>query len=551
MAKSDAPPLLGCAESTKFGSKAGKVGLKNLGNTCFMNTGLQCLAHIEPLAAHFLNGDFKQEMGSKTQKKGKGELAKTFADLIRTIWQSEKPVYDPRTFRQMLKRTAPHLMDSDEQQDVQEFLAFCIDGLHEDLSRISKAPPPLSEDQEKEDETLQQREGDDFGAALAWLRHLERERSFLVDLLQGQLRSTLTCRTCGHTSRRYDPFLYLSLPVAKNMSQVTDALSKYLEPEELTGDERWHCDSCKKKVDATKKIDLWNLPAVLVLHLKRFEFDAKNQQFQKTDNRLNMKLHDVDLSSFCSSEQRDGASYSVACVANHSGSYEDGHYTATCKVGNKGAWHHFSDSQVKAHSGRGVVTKETYVIFLVRNQLNSDGSRIQPARSQKQPIKLRRQDLMKPEDWPHPEESVAAVLNATTGRRSADVTPPKDKDSPPRAANAKASRASMAKTTPSRAKISPKASPKAANEESKQASSEPQKPAPAVPKQTVIQQLLKGITKQSEKPLAATPDAKRKAEGESSVSSDVAASPRPVKQQRTLDSLFHNVPLRGSTPILN
>eukprot|EP00933_Yihiella_yeosuensis_P073593 TRINITY_DN82304_c0_g1_i1.p1 TRINITY_DN82304_c0_g1~~TRINITY_DN82304_c0_g1_i1.p1 ORF type:complete len:471 (-),score=84.71 TRINITY_DN82304_c0_g1_i1:145-1557(-) len=404
----------GCHDRVKFGSRAGRVGLKNLGNSCFMNAGLQCLLHVEPLVAYFLNQEYKQEVNKTSPLSYKGELAKAFGDLVRSTWQSEQKAFDPRTFRRMIAQKAPHLIDGDE-QDVQEFLAFCIDGLHEDLNRVPKPPKALSKDEDKADEKLSATHGDDFAAALGWLRHLQRDKSFLVDLLQGQLRSSLTCSKCSYTSKRFDPFLYLSLPVAKSMTQVTDAIAQYLEAEHLTGDEQWHCEKCKKKVDATKKIDLWKLPPVLVLHLKRFEFDPKTQKFEKTDNRLNMKLQGLDLQEFCSSPQRDGSIYNVAGVANHSGVYGNGHYTATCRTGGRGSgtWYHFCDSNVKEYSGRHVVTRESYVIFLVRNQDVKQMSKSEKSSHSRITPLMRRQCLSRPDAWPHSEESVVQVLKAT------------------------------------------------------------------------------------------------------------------------------------------
>mmetsp|Transcript_32975 Transcript_32975/g.87139 ORF Transcript_32975/g.87139 Transcript_32975/m.87139 type:complete len:497 (+) Transcript_32975:67-1557(+) len=417
------PLVPGCAQGVKFSSRAGKVGLKNLGNTCFMNAGLQCLCHIEPLVAYFLNGDFEEDVNVTSPLSNRGALAKAFAELQRALWQSEQSVHNPCALHRKLTQWAPHLFESYQQQDVQEFLAFCLDGLHEDLNRVAKPPPPISEKQEQEDERLAELHGQEFAAALTWCRHLERGKSFFVDLLQGQLRSSLTCLTCGHTSRRFDPFLYLSVPVTKDMSNVTDAISKYLEKEVLEGDEKWHCEKCKRKVSASKKIDLWKLPPVLVLHLKRFDFDAKTQKFEKTENRLNMKLSSLDLTEFCSSDQRDGATYSVTCVANHSGAFGSGHYTATCRVGGPGpsSWHYFNDSTVTPmKDGRSVVTRETYVIFLVRDgdpgdiAVRSSGSSGRGRRSApSRKVILRRQTLSAPGNWPHPEALVSAVLSAT------------------------------------------------------------------------------------------------------------------------------------------
>lgn len=415
-------PVLNCGPSVRFSRRAGKVGLRNLGNTCFMNAGLQCLSHIEPLAAHFLSKRFESESNPSNPLGCKGELANAFGDLQQALWLSEQGAYDPKRLRARLAKIAPHLFESGDQEDVQEFLAFCLDGLHEDLNRVSVRPPPVSAAQELEDARVGAELGEECAAALAWLRHLQQGRSFLVDLLQGQLRSRVTCLRCGHASRRFDPFLYLSLPVTKAMTQVTDAISKYSEEESLTGDDQWHCERCRMKVDATKKIDLWKLPPVLCLHLKRFEFDSKTSEFVKTENRLSMKLSLLDLQEFCSSPQRDGAIYDVICVANHSGPYGSGHYTAACRVGglSKGTWHLFDDSRVTQLEGRNIVTRETYVIFLVRSSEQSC-SRSSAARARQAPT-VRRQTLSRPQCWPHPTAEVTAALSAagcvTTGDES-------------------------------------------------------------------------------------------------------------------------------------
>merc|ERR1719330_2198165 len=176
----------------------GQVGLRNLGNTCFMSAGLQCLCHLEPLTAYFLKGRFEEEVNFTNPLGCKGELAKAFAELQRSLWQQEQNIYDPRALHQKLMEFAPHLFENFEQQDVQEFLAFCLDGLHEDLNRVCKRPAPITDAQLKEDERLGAEHGEEFAATLAWYRHLERDKSFLVDLMQGQLRSSLTCHQCGH-----------------------------------------------------------------------------------------------------------------------------------------------------------------------------------------------------------------------------------------------------------------------------------------------------------------------------------------------------------------
>jgi len=152
---------------------------------------------------------------------------------------------------------------------------------------------------------------------------------------------------------------------------------------------------CKKKVDAKKKIDLWKLPQVLLIHLKRFEYDLSSGDFLKIDNHLSMPL-ELDLTQYCSSAQRDGALYEVACIANHSGQFDRGHYTATCRVSGSGrsnttslesGWYHFDDEHVNRVDEKDVVDPRAYVIFLTR--------------SGDQPSIANHQTVTRPDLWPH------------------------------------------------------------------------------------------------------------------------------------------------------
>lgn len=384
-------PLCG-ADGLDFAESAGKVGLKNLGNSCFMNAGLQCLSHLEPFVAFFLTGKYREELKcADAESTGGGGLASAFAQLQVELWQKQQLCFSPRAFRAEFARRAPYLTEGSRQQDVQEFLAICLDGLHEDLNLALPLQRAKEDTEQREPEEVND-EGymgsrEEIAAALSWIRHLELGKSFLVDLLQGQLRSSLTC-ACGERSRRFDAFLYLSVPIGRGMTRITDAVERFLEEEMLEGDERWYCPRCKEKVDARKKFDLWKLPPVLVLHLKRFEFDVSTQRFGKVSAPLSAPLT-LDLSPYVSSPQREHATYDIVAVADHLGQFGSGHYTATCRLATtKGnTWLRFSDDQVTPVLPEEVVGRNAYVIFLVRRA------------GDKQIIK--RQTVSLPEVWPH------------------------------------------------------------------------------------------------------------------------------------------------------
>jgi len=378
-------------------SRGGRVGLANLGNTCFMNAGLQCLSHIEPMGAYFLTGMYREEINDKNTFGTGGHLARAFAKLQEQLWQKNSKTHSPKPLHSTLGRFAPHLVDGYQQQDAQEFLAYLLDGLHEDLNLVKERPPSgtlgTTEDEDfaadEEQRKIEEEKGEEYVAAMAWMTHLARHKSILVDLFQGQLRSMVTCTVCGKVSKTFDPYLYMSLPVNDEMKSLEDAMQLFLAEETLSGDEQWRCNRCKQRVDARKKIDIWKLPPVLVIHLKRFEYDTRSQRFRKIQASLKSSLT-IDLSDWVQTESKESLIYNVQCVANHSGSFGSGHYTAMCRHPIDGKWYNFNDGSVEEVKDESkVLTSKAYVLFLVRT--GSSGNEEE----------VFRQTLSHPELWPH------------------------------------------------------------------------------------------------------------------------------------------------------
>ncbi|KAF7818874.1 ubiquitin carboxyl-terminal hydrolase 8-like [Senna tora] len=188
----------------------GLAGLQNLGNTCFMNSAIQCLVHTPKLVDFFL-GDYRKEINYENPLGMNGELALAFGDLLRKLWVPGARTVAPRTFKTKLANFAPQFSGYN-QHDSQELLAFLLDGLHEDLNRVKRKPYHEVKDADgRPDEEV---------AEEYWHNHLARNDSIIVDLCQGQFRSTLVCPTCKKVSITFDPFMYLSLPLPSTIMRT-------------------------------------------------------------------------------------------------------------------------------------------------------------------------------------------------------------------------------------------------------------------------------------------------------------------------------------------
>ena len=183
----------------------GRCGLENLGNTCFMNSMLQCMGNTTIFTEYFLRNKHCNDINTENVLGSQGRLARTYAALIQQMWSGQNASVSPYDMKGIIGEISPQFQGY-RQHDAQELLNFLLDGLHEDLNIVKKKP--YVEDKDPEPHTP-----DEIVAAGAWSNFLLRNRSFVVDKFYGQLRSHLTCNKCGFDTVKFDPFLSLSLPI--------------------------------------------------------------------------------------------------------------------------------------------------------------------------------------------------------------------------------------------------------------------------------------------------------------------------------------------------
>ncbi|XP_075711344.1 ubiquitin carboxyl-terminal hydrolase 50 [Rhinoderma darwinii] len=295
----------------------GVTGLRNLGNTCYMNAVIQCLSCTTPLVEYFFSWRFEKLIARE-----KKELVNAFANLMADIWFGKDKHVSPEDFLSIMCNVHPPF-GKGAQQDAQELLIYTLNALHEDLaSNVKKRP------------------SDNAGSSSS--TGSNASESVITRFLQGVLRQNTACLVCGHTSDKEDVFTVLSLPIpAGDETSLQECLDCFFQQVMLTRTDKILCPVCKIKQDASVKAQIWKLPKILILHLKRFQY--KGHLKRKLKTTIDFPLKNLDLSPFLSSSSEKHQKYKLYAVVNHFGELEFGHYTAFCKHPGTKEWNAFDD----------------------------------------------------------------------------------------------------------------------------------------------------------------------------------------------------------------
>jgi hypothetical protein len=206
------------------GRPIGVCGLSNLGNTCFMNrsvhnpslpsrlefnmrfyySALQCLSNTVPLTQYFIQDSHVGKININNPLGTAGQFVDRYAELIKAMWDGKHGFFAPTQFKWVVGRYRPSFSGY-QQQDSQELIAFALDFLHEDLNQVIEKPYI-------EDPETQGRDDSEVAKEI-WTNHTKRNQSIIVDLFQGLLKSVVKCPDCPKVSIKFDPFMYLTLPI--------------------------------------------------------------------------------------------------------------------------------------------------------------------------------------------------------------------------------------------------------------------------------------------------------------------------------------------------
>ena len=139
---------------------------------------------------------------------------------------------------------------------------------------------------------------------------------------------------------------------------IYDCFKKFVKEEILEEHNEWYCSKCKQHQRASKKIDIYKSPNILIIHLKRFSNNSK------IDSVVRFPITDLDIREFVAdAKEEEEYKYDLFAIANHYGSMGFGHYVAFAKNHFTQQWHEFNDSCVSRKDENDLVGSSAYVLF--------------------------------------------------------------------------------------------------------------------------------------------------------------------------------------------
>ncbi|TGZ50984.1 ubiquitin carboxyl-terminal hydrolase 2-like [Temnothorax longispinosus] len=322
---------------------SGMSGLKNLGDSCYMNSIIQCLSNTTNLAKYFTDNSNNDNM---TQ----GQVVEEVARVINALWTGQYKSVSPRDLKVIVEQHTDRF-EPYEQQDSHEFLTFLLEHMHYELKKEANIPIELT-NAEKE-----------------WDKAMNSERSIISDLFFGLLRCTTTCSCCKQANITYKTFnsLTMSLPRFSRCS-----LNECMEEKFVTGQKvsEWECPKCQIPRDATKKFDFVKLAPIVVIHLNRFAYGWMNGEWlEKRNTAVDFPLTGFNLKPYLMentimSNNIRNYNYSLYAISNHCG-MDGGHYTAFCKNPAQNTWYKYDDETVTEVSPSKVKSQDrsAYLLF--------------------------------------------------------------------------------------------------------------------------------------------------------------------------------------------
>ena len=352
-------------------SEPTKIGLNNIGATCFMNATLECLSQTEDLTNYFLKDENQNKIINNNiaiKNKNEPQLSPIYSTLVHKLWKKNANYksFSPDKFMQLIEQMNP-LFKRGQPGDSKDFIIFLLERFHTEL----KKPIPqknINQSQKITSQNLNQY--DKINAFMYFFEEFRQECSVISDVFFGITETMNECQNCkkicnlrGQNNNpicyNYQKFNCLIFPLeeVKNLKNNMMRYNNFIQMNNnnrvsliecfyynqksdfFTGQNQNYCNLCKRLSDSIYTSKIYVSPNVLVLILNRGK-----------DNQFNVKLdftEVIDITEFVLQREKPKIIYQLYGVITHIGkSGPNAHFVASCRSPVDQKWYKYNDAMV-------------------------------------------------------------------------------------------------------------------------------------------------------------------------------------------------------------
>lgn len=329
-----------------------KNGIINIGNTCYMNSILQCLNNLNVFSQ---DDSIFLKHCTILSEKNNFNLMKEWLLLIKDINSEEKKNVDPKKFMNCFIHEIKqnnYFFQSFNQNDSSEFLNIFLDLLHKCIEYKLNIEYS-GEIKNKYDKIA-------VDSINRWKDMFNNNYSYIIKKTYNQLLSIINCPECNYITQSHDPLQIITLDI-KDETTLYELFDSYTNIHNIDNDCIWKCDRCKKNVNPYIKNSFWNLADILIIQLKRYSINgnkiSKNNTYIEYPNILDMDNYTLNYFG-------NNNKYQLQSLSIQNGGLNGGHYYSICKENRK--WICYNDTQVSEISEQKTFNNNPYCLFYKR-----------------------------------------------------------------------------------------------------------------------------------------------------------------------------------------